>query len=166
MLFGMVELATYPPKEAAELSGVTSDVQREWRRRKLMPFMIEKQTTREWTSFGLKEVAALTIMRTLSEFEVPLSTARTIAEASADHVVLFILDVRDRKTLRKSCPTLVKNWQPERFVVIGSDKIPQFSSSLEELLLRQHSPATTSLDLKKIADLVVSRATKPFVVGA
>ena len=166
MLFAMVELATYPPKEAAELSGVTSDVQREWRRRKLMPFMIEKQTTREWTSFGLKEVAALTIMRTLSEFEVPLSTARTIAEASADHVVLFILDVRDRKTLRKSCPTLVKNWQPEGFVVIGSDKIPRFSSSLEELLLRQHSPATTSLDLKKIADLVVSRATKPFVVGA
>ena|SRR6266566_8703491 len=165
----MVELATYPPKEAAELSGVTSDVQREWRRRKLMPFMIEKQTTREWTSFGLKEVAALTIMRTLSEFEVPLSTARTIAEASADHVVLFILEClgdRNRKTLRKSCPTLVKNWQPERFVVIGSDKIPQFSSSLEELLLRQHSPATTSLDLKKIADLVVSRATKPFVVEA
>jgi hypothetical protein len=168
MLFGMGELATYPPKEAGELSGVTSDVQREWRRRKLMPFLIEKQETREWKNFDLKEVAALTTMRTLSEFEVPLSTARIIAEASADHVVLFILEHlgdREREVLRK-CPDLAKNWQPERYVVIGSDKIPQFSGNLEELLLRQHSPATTSLDLKKIADLIVSRAKKSFVVGA
>ena len=169
MLFGMGKLATYPPKEAGELSGVTSDVQREWRRRRLMPFLIEKQETREWKNFDLKEVAALTTMRTLSEFEVPLSTARIIAEASADHVVLFILERlsdREHENLRKSCPDLVKNWQPERFVVVGSDKIPQFSANLEELLLRQHSPATTSLDLKKIADLIMSRATRPFVVGA
>src|SRR6266446_7744191 len=104
MLFGMVELATYPPKEAAALSGVTSDIQREWRRRKLMPFMVSRQESREWKNFDLREVCALTIMRSLSDFEVPLATARTIAEASADYVVVFILE---RPDLKKSCFGLV-----------------------------------------------------------
>ena len=159
----MPELATYAPKEAGVLSGVTSDVQREWRRRKLMPFMVPSQESREWKNFDLREVSALTIMRTLSEFEVPLGTARTIAEASADHVVVFILE---RPDLKKACLGLVKNWKAQRFVVIGSDKVPQFSDDLEKLLLRQNSPATTSLDLMKVADLIVSRATKRFVVEA
>jgi hypothetical protein len=162
-LFGMPKLATYAPKEAGALSGVTSDVQREWRRRKLMPFMVPSQESREWKNFDLREVSALTIMRTLSEFEVPLGTARTIAEVSADHVVVFILE---RSDLKKACLGLVKNWEAQRFVVIGSDKVPQFSDDLEKLLLRQNSPATTSLDLKKVADLIVSRATKRFVVEA
>jgi hypothetical protein len=68
--------------------------------------------------------------------------------------------------LKKACLGLVKNWEAQRFVVIGSDKVPQFSDDLEKLLLRQNSPATTSLDLKKVADLIVSRATKRFVVEA
>jgi hypothetical protein len=159
----MAELATYTPKEAAALSGVTSDIQREWRRRKLMPFMVSRQESREWKNFDLREVCALTIMRSLSDFEVPLATARTIAEASADYVVVFILE---RPDLKESCPGLVKNWEVQRFVVIGSDKVPRFSDDLEKLLLRQHSPATTSLDLAKIANLIIERATRSFVVEA
>src|SRR5262249_17523129 len=131
-----------------------------WRRRKLMPFMVPSQQSREWKNFDLREVSALTIMRTLSEFEVPLGTARAIAEASADYVVVFILE---RLDLNKSCFGLVKNWKAQRFVVIGSDKVPQFSDNLKKLLLRQFSPATPSLDLEKIADLIVSRATRSFV---
>jgi MerR HTH family regulatory protein len=157
----MAKVITYTPKEAAALSGVTSDIQREWRRRKLMPFIVSRQGSREWKNFDLREVCALTIMRSLSDFEVPLATARTIAEASADYVVVFILKLLD---LKESCPGLVKNWEVQQFVVIGSDKVPQFSDDLEKLLLRQHSPATTSLDLAKIADLIVRRATGPFVV--
>jgi hypothetical protein len=159
----MIQLATYAPKEAGALSGVTSDVQREWRRRKLMPFMVPSQESREWKNFDLKEVCALTIMRCLSDCEVPLATARTIAEASADYVVGFILE---RLDLKQSFLGLVKNWEMQRFVVIGSDKVPRFSDDLEELLLREHSPATTSLDLAKIANLIIERATRSFVVEA
>jgi hypothetical protein len=164
----MARLATYAPKEAGELSGVTSDVQREWRRRGLMPFRTPEKETAGWTTFNLKEICALTIMRALSDgCEVPLSTARIIAEASADHVVAFLLEKLDNRQ-RKAPQTspLAKSPESERFVVVGSDKIPQFSGNWEELLLRQPSPATTSLDLKKIADLIVSRAKKPFVVEA
>jgi hypothetical protein len=164
----VIQFATHTPKEAAALSGVTSDVQREWRRRGLMPFLTPEKETAGWTAFDLKEVSALTIMRALSDgCQLPLTTARIVAEASADHVVAFILeklDDRQRKALKTS--PLAKSPESERFVVVGSDKIPQFSGNWEELLLRQPSPATTSLDLKKIADLIVSRAKKSFVVGA
>jgi hypothetical protein len=164
----VAKLATYAPKEAAELSGVTSDVQREWRRRGLMPFLTPEKETLGWTTFDLREVSALTIMRALSDgCQLPLNTARIIAEASADRVVAFLLeklDDRQRKVLKTSA--LAESPESERFVVVGSDKVPQFSGNWQELLLRQPSPATTSLDLKKIADLIVSRAKQPFVVEA
>ena len=61
----------YSPAETASISGVSADVQREWRRRGLMPFERATSGTQEWTSFDLKEVAALTIMRILSECGTP-----------------------------------------------------------------------------------------------
>jgi hypothetical protein len=164
----MTELATYSPEEAAQLSGVSTGTQRDWRRHERMPFQSSSSAgTPRWKRFDLKEIAALTVMQVLNDLNVELPVAQTTAEAAANHVMVLIserIDDRQRKELKRIRPPLVKSWDAERFVVIGSDRVPQFADKLEDLLHRQHSPAVNQLDLGKVADLIVARAKKPFVV--
>jgi len=161
------KLATYSPEEAAQLSGVATGTQRDWRRHERMPFQSSSSAdTPHWNRFDLKEVAALTVMQVLNDLNVELPVARTTAEAAAEDVIVLIserIDDRQRKKLKRIRPPLVKRWDAERFVVIGSDRVPQFADKLEDLLHRQHSPAVNQLDLGKVADLIVARAKKPFV---
>ena len=163
----MSKLATYSPEEAAQLSGVSTGTQRDWRRHERMPFQSTSSAdTARWNRFDLKEIAALTVMQVLNDLNVELPVAKTAAEAAADHVIVLIserIDDRQRKELKRIRPPLVKRWDAERFVVIGSDRVPQFADKLEDLLHRQHSPAVNQLDLGKVADLIVARAKKPFV---
>ena len=164
----MAKIATYSPEEAAQLSGVSTGTQRDWRRHKRMPFQSSSSAdTPGWKRFDLKEIAALTVMQVLNDLNVELPVAKTAAEAAADHVIVLIserIDDRQRKELKRIRPPLVKSWDAERFVVIGSDRVPQFADKLEDLLRRQHSPAVNQLDLGKVADLIVDRAKKRFVV--
>ena len=164
----MSRTCAYTPKEAAEISGVSSDVQREWRRRNLMPFRAARGDSREWNTFDLRQVSALTIMRVLSECGVPLERARKMAMAAAPHVVTFIaesLDEKARKAFEKQnrISRSAKRKVPERFVAMGVDSTPQVTNSVDNLLHDMISPAVISLDLKAVADVMIERAVKPFV---
>jgi hypothetical protein len=164
----MSKVATYSPEEAAQLSGVSTGTQRDWRRHERMPFQSSSSAdTARWNRFDLKEIAALTVMQVLNDLNVELPVARTTAEAAAEDVMVLIserIDDRQRKKLKRIRPPLVERWNAERFVIIGSDRVPQFAEKLEDLLRREHSPAVNQLDLGKVADLIVARAKKPFVV--
>ena len=160
--------AVFSPKEAAELSGVSSDVQREWRRRDLMPFTAARENSREWNAFNLRQVSALTIMRVLSECGVPLDRARKMAMAAAPNVLTFIadsLDEKARQAFKKQnrISRSAKQNEPELFVAMGVDSIPQVTNSVDNLFHNMISPAVISLNLKAVADLLSKRAKKPFV---
>ena len=155
----------YSPAETASISGVSADVQREWRRRGLMPFERATSGTQEWTSFDLKEVAALTIMRILSECGTPLATGRNTAMASATHVVSFVaegLGVATAIALRKQFH-LRRGKAPKRFAATGADVIPKLTDSIDDVFHDMVSPAVISLDLNAVARLIIDRATKPIV---
>jgi DNA-binding transcriptional MerR regulator len=164
----MAKIATYSPEEAAQLSGVSTGTQRDWRRHKRMPFQSSSSADAPgWKRFDLKEIAALTVMQVLNDLNVELPVAQTTAEAAADDVMVLIserIDDCQRRKLKSIRQALVRHWHAERFVVIGSDRLPQFADKLEDLLRRQHSPAVNQLDLGQVADLIVARAKKPFVV--
>lgn len=164
----MLKARVFSPKEAAELSGVSGDVQREWRRRNLMPFRTARGDSREWNTFDLRQVAALTIMRVLSECGVPLNAASEMAIAAAAHVVTFIaesLDDKVRTALEKQnrISRSANRKEPERFIAMGVESIPKVTNSLDNLFHDMISPAVISLDLKAVADLMIKRAVKPFV---
>lgn len=161
----MEKVRRYSPGESASISMVSADVQREWRRRGLMPFEKAKSGAQEWTSFDLKEVAALTIMRILSECGTPLVIARKTAMASATHVVMFIaerLDGAAAKALRKQFH-LKRGKRPERFAATGADVIPKLTDSIDGVFHNMVSPAVISLDLDAVAGLIIGRASKPIV---
>jgi DNA-binding transcriptional MerR regulator len=161
----MEKVGRYSPGETASMSGVSADVQREWRRRELMPFEKAKSGAQQWASFDLKEVAALTIMRLLSECGTPLATARKTAMAGATHVVMFIaerLGGAAAKALRKQFP-FKRGKAPERFAATGADVIPRLTDSIDDVFHDLVSPAVISLDLDAVARLIIDRATKPIV---
>ena len=130
-----------------------------------MPFEKARSSAQEWTSFDLKEVAALTIMRVLSECGTPLATARKTAMASATHVVMFIaerLGGAAAIALRKKFK-LKRGKAPERFAATGADVIPKLTDSIDDVFHDMVSPAVISLDLDAVARLIIDRATKPIV---
>jgi hypothetical protein len=148
------------------MSGVSADVQREWRRRGLMPFEKTKSGAQEWASFDIKEVASLTIMRLLSECGTPLATARKTAMAGATHVVMFIaerLGEAAARALRKQFQ-LKRGKTPERFVATDASVIPELTDSID-VFHDIRSPAVISMDLDAVAGLIISRASKPIVEG-
>src|SRR5437763_15978955 len=124
----MSKIATYSPEEAAQLSGVSTGTQRDWRRHERMPFQSSSsEDTPGWKRFDLKEIAALTVMQVLNDLNVELPVAQTTAEDAADNVMVLIserVDDRQRRKLKSIRPPLVKRWDAERFVVIGSDRVP------------------------------------------
>lgn len=65
----------FSPKEAAEISGVSTTLQRDWRRRGVLP---EKDGAK-WATFTLTDVIEMTVMRAFSESGLSLETARNIA---------------------------------------------------------------------------------------
>lgn len=160
----MEKVRRYSPGETASISKVSADVQREWRRRGLMPFERATSGAQEWTSFDLEEVAALSIMRILSECGTPLATARKTAMAGATPVVMFIaerLDGAAAIALRKQFH-FKRGKRPERFVATAADVIPKLTDSID-VFHDMVSPAVISLDLDAVAGLIIGRASKPIV---
>jgi hypothetical protein len=65
----------FSPKEAAEVSGVSPDLQRDWRRRGVLPGRVGGK----WTSFTLYDVIQLTVMRAFSQSGLSLELAETFS---------------------------------------------------------------------------------------
>ena len=76
----MTDAAQFTPAEAAAITGVTVETQREWRRRGFMP-----KHEAGWHRFTLREVCRLRLLRELTDFGLPATRAvDQIAEAFLD----------------------------------------------------------------------------------
>jgi len=74
---------TFTPQQAAEISGVSQETQRDWRRRGFL----KKKPGGGWTAYDHLDLAKLMTMKTLSETGIDLSKAQKIADAAAWMIV-------------------------------------------------------------------------------
>lgn len=68
----------FSPKEVAEITSVSARLQRDWRRRKLLP----EREGEGWSVFSLKDVIQIMAMKVLSESGIALGVAQEIASLS------------------------------------------------------------------------------------
>lgn len=154
------EIRGYTPKEAAELCGISTQAQRDWRHRGLMP-SDRKGTTGGWTSFDHIEVAALAIMAyAAQELELRLDFAKTCAMAAAPHVTFFM----SRHLSGKAAEVFRKRYQLEggsRFMSVGKrNGLPAFWDEPRKAFADSASPALVVIDLESMADVIVSKLHK------
>ena len=76
----------FPPKEAAEITKVSTVVQRDWRRRKILP----ERESDGWSVFDLKDIIAMSTTKSLSECGFSLSVAHDIALLSVLPVLGYL----------------------------------------------------------------------------
>ena len=65
----------FSPKEAAAVSGVSTALQRDWRRRGVLPQRIDKK----WSTFELSDIIEMTVMRRFSQSGLSLESSAQIA---------------------------------------------------------------------------------------
>lgn len=76
----------FSPKEAAEISSVSTTLQRDWRRRKIIP----ERTSEGWSAFSVPDVIELTVTKNLSDCGFPLEVARDISALSVLPVLAYL----------------------------------------------------------------------------
>ena len=70
----------FSPAEATRISGVSGELQRDWRRRKLLP----ENASGKWTRFKLEHIVQMLVMKTLADGGFAVSSIK-------DSVALAIL---------------------------------------------------------------------------
>lgn len=68
----------FSPKEAAEISGVSTSLQRDWRRRGFLT----SDNPDGWASFSAEDIIRMTVMRSLSRSGLSLDAAETVSSMS------------------------------------------------------------------------------------
>ncbi|WP_199556246.1 MerR family transcriptional regulator [Sandaracinobacteroides hominis] len=94
----------FTPAEAATVTGVSTTLQRDWRRRGV----IESKADGTWTRWRLEDIIRLAVMKLLSDAGVDVSSTKIIA-----HMAIL--------------PTLVAMEEIDGAVVFEGDEIPDLS---------------------------------------
>ena len=84
-----VKAREFSPAEMAVISGVSAELQRAWRKRKILPG--RRSETLRWARFGLAEVLAATVARVLADLGTPLEYAACIAERAQSPLLNLLL---------------------------------------------------------------------------
>lgn len=79
----------FSPKEAASISGVSTVLQRDWRRRGVLP----DRQGKKWSKFTLSNVIQMTVMRAFTKSGISLESAETLSHMA----ILPVLDTFSRR---------------------------------------------------------------------
>ncbi len=79
----------FTPKEAAAVTGVSPTLQRDWRRRGLLP---EKKEV-GWTSFTLEDVIQMSVMKAFADSGISVKAAREFSDLAVLPTLAFIDDM-------------------------------------------------------------------------
>lgn len=89
---------TFTPKEAAEISGVSPVLQRNWRRRGFLPVRNDG-----WAQFTVSDIVRLCAMKILADTGISIEAARQIAATACDPVYAMLRG--DRALLKIDDPS-------------------------------------------------------------
>jgi hypothetical protein len=156
-------LSTFTPRQAADVSGVSADVQRVWRKRGYMPLDPDAAAP-GWTRITYVGLAALIVTKIAADFEQPLHMAKVIGETAAPHVAFYVsLNLSDTEGdyFRESFDLDGGH----RFLVISEKGMPGLYGDLAPAF-DGHRFIGTVVDLKAIGDELFRVLPKPIVQAA
>ena len=185
-----VHLLNFKPAEAETITGLTAVMQRDWRERGILP---AKSGHARYDVFELAEMLALKVLsdRGVGPMTAKLMSGRS-ARGIAFHILSSVeaYDGRPDALLHRSAPSLYPEptWKeatgavkamlfasagrpkdvPCRFCVLWANGNVDWVSSLDVAYgesssdPKYHGPAIV-LDLQALADLMIERASRPFV---
>jgi DNA-binding transcriptional MerR regulator len=169
----------FTPAEAAQITGVSSATQRDWRRHKL----INGNGEGGWTKWDLSDLIRLSVMKLFSAAGMEVSKTGTLASMAmmpthaAVHeipgAVLFEAVGVSEEEAQAAAEAMGPRYSntsrhfgrylaalgPEEFDVCRTDRL----SSLEDLLEEHERPLLHVVDCKLLAQVLASRAEGPLI---
>jgi hypothetical protein len=149
------------PKDAGEASGVPPEMQRDWRRRGLMPSE-HKGEWGKWTGFDPIEVCALAVMKILRDFGRSLEEAKIIGQSLAPHVAFHL----SKRLAGEAGEHFREHYGLEgghRYLAFGEDgTFEHYSGDISGGWSKNFAPVAI-FDLDRIAQLITHRASKPLI---
>jgi hypothetical protein len=169
----------FTPAEAAEITGVSTALQRDWRRRGILAENVEGK----WTRWELTDIIRLSVMKLFSDAGIDVSQTKTIAQmallptlgalARIDEAVAFEGDEipeesRDNirlGTVRTTHPShtlgrFLVSFGGHEFDVCRTDSLATVESLLDERRLAILPPI---VDCHNLASLIAERAGGPVI---
>ena len=170
----------FTPAEAAAITGVSTALQRDWRRREVIKGNPNPEG--KWTRWSLNDIVRLSVMKLFSDAGMEVSSTTTIASmalmptlgalALVDEAVEFDGDEIDDAWKERIRSGTVRTTHPShtigRFLVSfgkGAYDVCRTDdlASLEALLEEKVRPILAVVDCRNLARLIVERAGGPVI---
>lgn len=168
----------FTPAEAAEITGVSTALQRDWRRRGILTENAEGK----WTRWELTDIIRLSVMKLFSDAGMDVSQTKTIAQmallptlgaiARIDEAVAFEGDEIPEESRDRIRIGTVQTTHPShtlgRFLISfgkGEYDVCRTDSlvDVESLLDRDRRPILSVVDCHSLASLITERAGGPVI---
>jgi len=174
------ERRSFSPSEAARITGVSTTLQRDWRRRAI----IQADGDGKWTRYDLAEVISLYLLKVFSDIGLNLKEMVPVASMGVLPVEELIFQKSDAVYTDKGVPEdaaamAVGGFGSSRLLVLGwthtnpkepeicarAENWDQIISSLEKSA-KDGSPIirTLAIDLEGIASAIVSEIDEPILI--
>lgn len=167
---------TYTPSEAAKITGVSPALQRDWRRRELLP-----ETKKEgWANFSLDNIIEMSVMKAFSDGGISVLAAREMASTAVlptlrnivhkDEAVSFEGDVFPAQLKEHSITGFIRGGDGDYLfaplpVVSGTPEVYRFASpaDIEKTLETGSSFYGIIIDTINLADKIISNSELPLI---
>jgi DNA-binding transcriptional MerR regulator len=170
----------FSPGEAAEITGVSTALQRDWRRRKILP----ESNDGKWTRWDLADIIRLSVMKLFSDAGMDVSKTGTVAQMAMMPTLsaLYALDgavevENDANVPAGEVASIIERMAPRtshrahsigRFLVVTGPNefdVCRVSdvSAVSALMDEQHRPIVSIVDCQTLAALIVERAGGPVI---
>lgn len=154
--------AEFTPAEAGEITGVSPDVQRDWRRRKLLipPAGRVRAGEQKHNRFGVRELGYLLAMKTFSAAGVSMERM-TEAASLADIAVEGLVNTIEISKLRGETP--LPSRSESVFVVVSGETASKVQGrvAIAHFFETHASIFTQIFDCRAAAELIIARAPRP-----
>ena len=167
----------FTPKEASVISGVSPNLQRDWRRRGLLP----EKRQEGWASFSLTDVIQLTVMKAFSDSSISVQSAREYSQNAVLATLQCIYEIPDAVAFEGDVlPNNIKELCIKRAVVGGGGEwlfapLPPTSSevigmlrtdefsAVNEAMIAQAAFHGLIINHRLLASIIFARADGPLV---
>ena len=168
--------ATFKPREIERLTGISTSLQRDWRRRGLLP-----KKGDGWSNFDTEDLVNLTVAKLAIDRGMAASTALYIAQSAHLALLGFVLQrstefapnvpLKNRKTLADKITKRSSSRIFKRFLVVANEpegaaerlvRTDDISKAFDLWRDRElEVGAAIVIDLVAVAEMIVKRADRP-----
>lgn len=158
----------FTPSEAEAITGVSVALQRDWRRRELIP----STNDGKWARFTLDDIARLSVMKKLSDFGMSIKGAAEVFSITSVPVNAHLLAMPEAIKL-PSGELVSRQLEPDdaSFIIVSRDAKGELLlargltlSNLSDLLGRWKTTVCLIIDCRETAEQIRSKIDGPLMV--